>query len=153
MPTTLPLSDPTQTAADLDGVLPTDGGLVLFENVPEPDVVVACDALATRRGLRLHRVGARDLVQEKFDATQGNLREAFDEARGQAVFLLTDADALLDAHPRRGDDEPEEPPPQERLRRYLVDRIEAFDGVVALCVGRASADLDALRTRAVVVTA
>ena len=153
MPSPFRLSDPVQTATDLDGALPAGGGLVLFEGVPESDAVAAADALASRRGLRLHHVHARDLLAERFDAMQGNVREVLDEARGGSVFLLTGAEELLNARPERGDDEPEEPPPAERLRRYLLDRIGAFEGVVVLSAAGPAEGLGALHTGAVVVSA
>lgn len=153
MPSTLRLTEPERTAAALDGALPTDGGLVLFEGVPVPEAVAAADALASRRNLRLHRVSAGDLLADAFDALQGNLREAFDEARAGTVLLLTEVDVLLAARPRRAGDEPAEPPPHERLRAYFLDRVAAYDGVVALCTSGPADDLGALREQAVVVTA
>jgi len=153
MPTQLPLSDPEPLAADLDGLLPLEGGLVVFEGVPETAAVAACDALARRRGLRFHRVRARDLVAEEFAALRGNVREAFDEARGPSALVFTDAGALLRATPNPRAGEPRVPPPPERFRRYFFDRIAAFDGVVALCVEGDEPGLDVARTRGVVVTA
>jgi hypothetical protein len=152
MPTSFRLADPDALAADLDGVLPREGGLVVFEGVAEPDAVAACDALARRRRLRFHHEDARELVAPDFSALRGNVREAFDEPRDAAVLLFTNAAALLDAAPRARPGEPRVPPPPERFRRYLFDRIAAFDGVVALAVDGPAEGLDVARTRGVVVT-
>jgi hypothetical protein len=148
----LRLADPEQTAAALDTALPADGGLVLFEGTPVTETVAACDALARRRGLRLNRIDADALAGGDVLAVQGNLREAFDEMRSPAVFVLTNADALLDA-PVLADDDPEARSPGEQLALYLFDRIEAFDGIVALALRRLPAPFEDRRVGALVVTA
>jgi hypothetical protein len=152
MPTSFRLSDPDALAADLDGVLPRGGGLVVFEGVAERDAVLVCDALARRRRLDFHREDAGGLVAQDFSALRGNVREAFDEPHDTAVLLFTNAAALLNAAPRARAGEPRVPPPPERFRRYFFDRIAAFDGVVALAVDGPAEGLDTARTRGVVVT-
>ena len=143
-------SDPDALARDLDAALPDDGGLVLFDGALEADALAAADALAQRRSLRLHRVHAADLLHDRFGAVRGNLREVFDEAHAASLLLLTEADALLTASPALDDDDPEGPPASVRLRRYLLDRTAAFEGIVALAVASV-APYDDLRSHAVVV--
>jgi hypothetical protein len=144
--------DSSALAHQLDAGLPTKGTVVLFDNVPESDVLTVADALAQRRSLRLHRISARDLVAERYAVLRGNLREVFDEAHADTLLLLTDLQELITARPSMDGDEPEGPPPHERLLRYLLDRAVAFEGVVAFAVTGTPDGLDDLRAKAQVIS-
>src|SRR5690606_10450227 len=87
-------------------------------------------------------------------AVRGGLRETFDEMRSPAVFVLTNADALLGAPAPSGDaDDPDARSPAEQLGLYLFDRIEAFDGITALALRRLPAPFEDRREGAVGVRA
>ena len=82
---------------------------------------------------------------------RGNLREVFDEAHGESLVLLTNLQVVLTTPLSMDEDQPEGPPPHERLCQYLLDRAEAFEGIIVLAVDGSPPGLDAIRARAVVV--
>lgn len=110
------------------------GTRALFCGPPGTGKTLAAEILANDLRLELHRADLRGVVSKYTGETEKNLDVIFDEATGGDVLLLFDeADTLFgrrsevdDAHDRYAD----------AALGYLLQRIEAFDGVVVVATNR-----------------
>ncbi|NUO63622.1 MAG: ATP-binding protein, partial [Gemmatimonadaceae bacterium] len=115
------------------------GLTALFSGPPGTGKTMASQVLARELGLDLFRVDLSQTVSKYIGETEKNIGRIFDEARASgAAILFDEADALFgkrsevkDAHDRYANVE----------IGYLLQRLEAHDGVVILATNRAR-DLD-----------
>ena len=115
------------------------GLTALFSGPPGTGKTMASQVLARELGLDLYRVDLSQTVSKYIGETEKNIGRIFDEARmSGAAILFDEADALFgkrsevkDAHDRYANVE----------IGYLLQRLEAHDGVVILATNRAR-DLD-----------
>jgi len=114
-----------------DRKLPNGKGLaMLFTGAPGTGKTLAASVIARELGLELYQVDLASVVSKWLGETEKHLGRIFDEAeRGHAVLLFDEADALFgkrsevhDAHDRYANLE----------TSYLLQRIEAHDGIVIL---------------------
>jgi hypothetical protein len=121
------------------------GGLtVLFAGPSGTGKTMAAQVLARSLGLDLYRIDLAGVVSKYIGETEKHLKAIFDACERAPVLLLFDeADALFgkrtevsDAHDRYANIEID----------YVLQRMEAFDGVAALATNR-KGDLDSAFTR------
>lgn len=113
------------------------GVAALFAGPPGTGKTMAAEALAHALHHDLYRVDLSSVVSKWLGETEKNLASAFDEAeRSGAVLFFDEADALFatrtevrDAHDRYANLEV----------NYLLQRVEAFTGLVILASNRRSA--------------
>ncbi|MDS0301127.1 ATP-binding protein [Halogeometricum sp. S1BR25-6] len=106
------------------------GLIALFSGPSGTGKTMAASIVAREAGLDLYRVDLSSVVSKYVGETEKNLGRVFDEAgKGDAVLLFDEADALFgkrsevrDAHDRYANVEV----------NYLLQRVEAYDGVVVL---------------------
>lgn len=110
---------------------PLSRGLTcLFSGPPGTGKTFAAQCLANELGLNLYRIDLSQVVSKYIGETEKALATVFDEAEsGHGVLLFDEADALFgkrsevkDAHDRYANIEV----------GYLLQRLEAFDGVAIL---------------------
>ncbi len=102
----------------------------LFVGASGTGKTLACGWLATRLGLPLYRVDMASVSSKYIGETEKHLGELFARAEsGNVVLLFDEADALFgkrtevkDAHDRYANQQ----------TNYLLQRIEAYDGIVLL---------------------
>ena len=120
------------------------GLTALFSGPPGTGKTYAALCLANELGLNLYRIDLSQVVSKYIGETEKSLAKIFDEAEaGHGVLLFDEADALFgkrsevkDAHDRYANIEV----------GYLLQRIEAFDGVAILATNLRS-NMDAAFTR------
>jgi MoxR-like ATPase len=103
---------------------------MLFAGAPGTGKTLAASVIATELGLELYQIDLASVVSKWLGETEKHLGKIFDEAeRGYAVLLFDEADALFgkrsevhDAHDRYANLE----------TSYLLQRIEAYEGIVIL---------------------
>jgi len=103
---------------------------MLFVGAPGTGKTLAASVIATELGLPLYQIDLASVVSKWLGETEKHLGQIFDEAeRGQGVLLFDEADALFgkrsevhDAHDRYANLE----------TSYLLQRIEAYEGIVIL---------------------
>ncbi len=113
------------------------GVAALFAGPSGTGKTMAAEAIAHELGQDLYRVDLAAVVSKYIGETEKNLAIAFDEAdRGSAVLFFDEADALFakrtevkDAHDRYANIEV----------NYLLQRLEAFTGLVILATNRQAA--------------
>jgi hypothetical protein len=130
----------------LDAVSSRGRGLIaLFHGASGTGKTMAAEAVAHTLRMQLFRVDLAGVVSKYIGETEKNLRAIFEEAdRADAVLLFDEADALFgkrsdvrDAHDRYANIE----------INYLLQRIEAFDGIAILATNLRSHVDDAFLRR------
>ncbi len=90
--------------------------------------------LMDRAALNVHRFKVPPLVRPRYIETQGNLREVFDKAGyDPALLCFDDAEALFTLPAEENASEDALTPAD-----YFFQRVEAFPGVVLLCLDSAA---------------
>ena len=120
------------------------GVSALFSGPPGTGKTMAAEIVARELGLDLYRIDLSAVVSKWFGETEKNLRHIFDAAEQANVVLLFDeAEALFgkrtevrDSHDRYANVE----------IAYLLQRLEAYDGLAILATNHAD-DLDEAFTR------
>jgi SpoVK/Ycf46/Vps4 family AAA+-type ATPase len=120
------------------------GTTALFAGPSGTGKTMAAQVLARSLGLDLYRVDLAEVVNKYIGETEKRLAQVFDECeRCNVMVLFDEADALFgkrtrvrDAHDRFANIEID----------YLLQRMEAFDGVAVLATNR-KGDLDPAFTR------
>jgi SpoVK/Ycf46/Vps4 family AAA+-type ATPase len=114
-----------------DRKLPNGKGLgLLFVGAPGTGKTLAASVIAGELGLDLYQIDLAAVVSKWIGETEKHLSQIFDEAeRGHGVLFFDEADALFgkrtelhDAHDRYANLE----------TSYLLQRIEAYEGIVIL---------------------
>jgi SpoVK/Ycf46/Vps4 family AAA+-type ATPase len=106
----------------------------LFTASDSATTVRAAEVMATELGRELYRVDLDQVVSTYIGETEKNLSRVFESAeRAGAVLLIDEADALFgsrtdvkDAHDRYANIE----------IGYLLERVEAYEGLVILATNR-----------------
>ena len=109
-------------------------GVVLFYGDRGTGKTMAAEMLARKLGLELHRVDLSGVVSKYIGETEKNLRKLFDEAeKGGWILFFDEADALFgkrsavkDSHDRYANID----------TNYLLERMEAYAGIVILATNR-----------------
>ena len=110
----------------------TLGLYILFARPTDDQKQQALTVLTKQLDFNVHQVSAPSLISDRFVETQGNLREIFDTAQGEAnIIIFEKADALFEVERKMGEDDQEE---EEAVGDYLFQRMEAFKGAVVLCL-------------------
>lgn len=117
----------------------------LFAGPSGTGKTMAAEIIAAETGLDLYRVDLANVVSKYIGETESNLAQVFDEAQNSnAVLFFDEADALFgersevsDAHDRYANIEVD----------YLLQRMEAHDGVVLLATNLDQHLDDAFRRR------
>jgi ATP-dependent 26S proteasome regulatory subunit len=129
-----------------DRKLPYGRGLsALFSGPPGTGKTMICSLLAKELGLELYRIDLSQVVNKYIGETEKNLGRVFDEAaRGQVMLLFDEADSLFakrtevkSSHDRYANLEV----------NYLLQRMEAHDGVVVMTTNAETAIDPAFRRR------
>ncbi len=124
-------TDRVYTQMNLNGRSPLGRGLsCLFSGPPGTGKTFAALCLANTLGLNLYRIDLSQVVSKYIGETEKALSAVFDEAEtGHGILFFDEADALFgkrsevkDAHDRYANIEV----------GYLLQRLEAFDGVTVL---------------------
>ncbi len=110
------------------------GMCLLFEDASEEARQQALGRLKEATKLSLHQVSLDTLFDERPMAVQGNLRETFDAAgEAPSILCFDHADAFFRKDDRQGEADDRDHDALTPIT-YLFDRIEAFTGVVVLCM-------------------
>jgi len=126
--------------------LPYGRGLsALFAGPPGTGKTMICSLLAKELGLELYRIDLSQVVNKYIGETEKNLGRVFDEAaRGQVMLLFDEADSLFakrtevkSSHDRYANLEV----------NYLLQRMEAHEGVVVMTTNAETAIDPAFRRR------
>ena len=95
--------------------------------------ITAARALAREIGLSVYRIDLSAIVSKYIGDTEKNIDRAFETAGDEAMLLIDEADALFekrtetkDAHDRYAN----------LQSNYLLQRLEAFEGLVVLATRR-----------------
>ncbi len=106
----------------------------LFENADEEALQLALGRMKAVTKLSTHQVNLESLFDERIMAVQGNLREVFDSAGEVPSILCFDhADAFFRHNEQQAKADEREEDALSPIT-YLFDRIDAFKGVVVLCL-------------------
>jgi SpoVK/Ycf46/Vps4 family AAA+-type ATPase len=117
----------------------------LFGGPPGTGKTMVATLIAKELGLELFRVDLSRVVSKWVGETEKNLGRAFDEAKtSQAVLLFDEADALF---AKRTDVKSSNDRYANLEVNYLLQRLEAFEGVVLLTTNNQSSIDDAFRRR------
>jgi len=117
----------------------------LFSGPPGTGKTMVATLIAKELGLELFRVDLSRVVSKWVGETEKNLGRAFDEAKNsQAVLLFDEADALF---ARRTDVKSSNDRYANLEVNYLLQRLEAFEGVVLLTTNNQTSIDDAFRRR------
>ncbi|HEX3760893.1 MAG TPA: ATP-binding protein, partial [Kofleriaceae bacterium] len=117
----------------------------LFSGPPGTGKTMVATLIAKELGLELFRVDLSRVVSKWVGETEKNLGRAFDEAKNsQAVLLFDEADALF---AKRTDVKSSNDRYANLEVNYLLQRLEAFEGVVLLTTNNQSSIDDAFRRR------
>ena len=110
----------------------TRGLHLVFAQPTDDQKQQALAVLTKQLDFNMHQVNAHSLIGDRFVETQGNLRETFDMAQGEAnIIIFEKADALFEVEREAGENDQEE---EEAIADYLFQRMEAFKGAVVLCL-------------------
>ena len=117
---------------------------VLLTGIDSAKAAAAAAALATELGREVYRVDLGQVVSKYIGETEKNLRQLFDAAESSgAVLFFDEADALFgsrtdvkDAHDRYANSD----------LTYLIQRLEAYEGLAILATNR-KGSLDEAFTR------
>ena len=129
-----------------DRKLPYGRGLsALFSGPPGTGKTMICSLLAKELGLELYRIDLSQVVNKYIGETEKNLGRVFDEAsRGQVMLLFDEADSMFakrtevkSSHDRYANLEV----------NYLLQRLEAHEGVVVMTTNAETAIDPAFRRR------
>ncbi|MDO6416115.1 ATP-binding protein [Sphingomonas sp. BIUV-7] len=122
-------------AAELQRLFPAGRGLVsLFSGPPGTGKTMAAQVIARDLGVDLYRIDLATLMSKYIGETAKNLRTVFTRAADvHAVLLFDEADALFanrtevkDSHDRYANTD----------TNYLLQQLEAFEGVAVLATNR-----------------
>jgi SpoVK/Ycf46/Vps4 family AAA+-type ATPase len=118
---------------------------LLLTGTPAVVTPVTGRALAVSLARDLYRTDLRAVVSKYIGETEKNLNSVFDAAaRARAVLLLDEADALFGHRPDAADT-------SDRFLNdeisYLLERIEAFDGLVVVATNAPRATVAPLARR------
>lgn len=117
----------------------------LFSGPPGTGKTMVATLIAKELGLELFRVDLSRVVSKWVGETEKNLGRAFDEAKNsQAVLLFDEADALF---AKRTEVKSSNDRYANLEVNYLLQRLEAFEGVVLLTTNSQSSIDDAFRRR------
>ncbi|TMQ02617.1 MAG: ATP-binding protein [Deltaproteobacteria bacterium] len=117
----------------------------LFSGPPGTGKTMVATLIAKELGLELFRVDLSRVVSKWVGETEKNLGRAFDEAKNsQAVLLFDEADALF---AKRTDVKSSNDRYANLEVNYLLQRLEAFEGVVLLTTNNQTSIDDAFRRR------
>jgi hypothetical protein len=117
----------------------------LFSGPPGTGKTMVATLIAKDLGLELFRVDLSRVVSKWVGETEKNLGRAFDEAKhSQAVLLFDEADALF---AKRTDVKSSNDRYANLEVNYLLQRLEAFEGVVLLTTNNQTSIDDAFRRR------
>ena len=116
--------------------VPSDGVAALFAGPPGTGKTMAAEIIAGELGLDAFRIDLSTTVSKYIGETEKQLDELFDAAEGGGVLLLFDeADALFGKRTSVGDS-------HDRYANietsYLLQRLEAYTGIVVLTTNLAS---------------
>jgi SpoVK/Ycf46/Vps4 family AAA+-type ATPase len=109
---------------------PSRGVAALFSGPPGTGKTLAASALATELGLELFRIDLSRIVSKYIGETESNLARVFDEAgASRAILLFDEADALFG---KRTEIKSSVDRYANMEINYLLQRVEAFDGISIL---------------------
>ena len=133
MPATTVSYDSSDYEQAVERLKHTQGLHLLFAQPTDDQKQQALAVLTKQLDFNVHQVNAHSLTGNRFVETQGNLREIFDTAQGEANIIIFDqADALFEERKAGENDQEEEE--EEAIEDYLFQRMEAFKGAVVLCL-------------------
>ncbi|HUJ58533.1 MAG TPA: ATP-binding protein [Kofleriaceae bacterium] len=129
-----------------DRKLPYGRGLsALFAGPPGTGKTMICSLLAKELGLELYRIDLSQVINKYIGETEKNLARVFDEAaRGQVMLLFDEADSLFS---KRTDVKSSHDRYANLEVNYLLQRMEAHDGVVVMTTNAETAIDPAFRRR------
>ncbi|HEX7843284.1 MAG TPA: ATP-binding protein, partial [Kofleriaceae bacterium] len=117
----------------------------LFSGAPGTGKTMIAGLIAKELGLELFRVDLSRVVSKWVGETEKNLGLAFDEARNaRAILLFDEADALFG---KRTEVRSSNDRYANLETNYLLQRIEAFEGIVLLTTNRDTSIDEAFRRR------
>jgi SpoVK/Ycf46/Vps4 family AAA+-type ATPase len=117
----------------------------LFSGAPGTGKTMIAGLIAKELGLELFRVDLSRVVSKWVGETEKNLGTAFDEARNaRAILLFDEADALFG---KRTEVRSSNDRYANLETNYLLQRIEAFEGIVLLTTNRDTQIDEAFRRR------
>jgi len=117
----------------------------LFSGPPGTGKTMVATLIAKKLGLELFRVDLSRVVSKWVGETEKNLGRAFDEAkRSQAILLFDEADSLF---AKRTEVKSANDRYANLEVNYLLQRLEAYDGVVLLTTNAQSTIDDAFKRR------
>jgi AAA+ superfamily predicted ATPase len=117
----------------------------LFSGAPGTGKTMIAGLIAKELGLELFRVDLSRVVSKWVGETEKNLGVAFDEARNaRAILLFDEADALFG---KRTEVRSSNDRYANLETNYLLQRIEAFEGIVLLTTNRDTQIDEAFRRR------
>jgi AAA+ superfamily predicted ATPase len=117
----------------------------LFSGAPGTGKTMIAGLIAKELGLELFRVDLSRVVSKWVGETEKNLGAAFDEARNaRAILLFDEADALFG---KRTEVKSSNDRYANLETNYLLQRIEAFEGIVLLTTNRDTSIDEAFRRR------
>jgi AAA+ superfamily predicted ATPase len=117
----------------------------LFSGAPGTGKTMIAGLIAKELGLELFRVDLSRVVSKWVGETEKNLGTAFDEARNaRAILLFDEADALFG---KRTEVKSSNDRYANLETNYLLQRIEAFEGIVLLTTNRDTSIDEAFRRR------
>jgi AAA+ superfamily predicted ATPase len=117
----------------------------LFSGAPGTGKTMIAGLIAKELGLELFRVDLSRVVSKWVGETEKNLGTAFDEARNaRAILLFDEADALFG---KRTEVRSSNDRYANLETNYLLQRIEAFEGIVLLTTNRDTSIDEAFRRR------
>ena len=130
MPTATLAHDSPKYREAIHHIKAGEGTNLVFAYPTEEERQKALSVITEHLDYNVHQVNARSIISDRYIETQGNLREMFDSAQGEAnVLIFENGDALFDI--RKESEENEE---NEALIEYLFRRMDAFRGVVIVCL-------------------
>ena len=129
-----------------DRKLPYGRGLsALFAGPPGTGKTMICSLLAKELGLELYRIDLSQVVNKYIGETEKNLGRVFDEAaRGQVMLLFDEADSLF---AKRTEVRSSNDRYANLEVNYLLQRLEAHEGVVVMTTNSENALDPAMRRR------
>ena len=111
-----------------------EGTSFIFAGASKVQCQQALVSMMGDSSLNVYQFTLPNLISERYVETQGNLRKVFDKADEDAAMLVFDeVDALFAPTEYEGEPADGERTPVD----YLFDRVDAFTGVVVLCMGSA----------------
>ena len=115
------------------------GLMIVFQGGSRPDRQHAMAALTEHASPTVHQFQVTSLLGERRINTQNALRKAFDHAAEEdAVLYFENVDAMFSHVHAEGPDVDGEAAPT--TVEYFLDRVDAYRGLVILCINDASHD-------------